>query len=247
MDGVPVSGLPERRRPGGDDQSLIPRLQADVDARKRYRPDLWPSLRIGTLVLVLGLTTYELGARSVESGAGWTGRTLAKSRLLADNSQVDAMSGQLEIQRVQLERLERAVALSTRYGIGADLALTIEEVALAENIDPDLAFELVRLESNFNPRAVSPMGALGLAQLMPATARMMAPNITRQELFEPETNLRLGFRFLRSLLDYYDGDVRLALLAYNRGPYTVDRLLEAGVDPANGYARTIMRRRAAIR
>jgi hypothetical protein len=246
MDAVPASGSPERRRPGSDRQSLIPRLQADVDARKRHRPEVWPSLRIGTLVLVLGLTTYELGARSVDHESGWTDRAVARSRLMGFNSQIDALSGQLELQRVQLERLERAVALSTRYGIGADLALTIEEVALAENIDPDLAFELVRLESNFNPRAVSPVGALGLAQLMPATARMLAPDVTRQELFEPETNLRLGFRFLRSLLDYYNGDVRLALLAYNRGPYTVDRLLEAGVDPANGYARTIMRRRAAL-
>jgi soluble lytic murein transglycosylase-like protein len=247
MDGISISGPPERRRSGdGDRQALIPRLQADVDARKRHRPDLWPSLRIGALVLVLGLTTYELGARSVDSGAGWTDRAVTKSRLMAYNSQVDALSGQLEIQRVQLERLERAFALSTRYGIGAELALTIEEVALAENVDPDLAFELVRLESNFNPRAVSPVGALGLAQLMPATARMLAPDITRQDLLEPETNLRLGFRFFRSLLDYYDGDVRLALLAYNRGPYTVDRLLEAGVDPANGYASTIMRRRAVL-
>jgi soluble lytic murein transglycosylase-like protein len=247
MDGLPISDPRERRRAGnGQKQTLIPRLQADVDARKRHRPELWPSLRIGALVLVLGLATYELGARSADSEAGWADRALTKSRFMAHNSQVDAMSGQLEIQRVQLERLERAVALSTRYGIGADLALTIEEVALAENVDPDLAFELVRLESNFNPRAVSPVGALGLAQLMPATARMLAPDITRQELFEPETNLRLGFRFFRSLLDYYDGDVRLALLAYNRGPYTVDRLLEEGIDPANGYARTIMRRRAAL-
>jgi hypothetical protein len=246
MDAIPASGNPERRRSGGERESLIPKLQADVDARKRYRPEFWPSLRIGTLVLVLGLTTYELGVRSAENGSGWTDRAVARSGLMGHNGQVDAMAGQLEIQRAQLERLERAVALSTRYGIGADLALTIEEVALAENIDPDLAFELVRLESNFNPRAVSPVGALGLAQLMPATARMLAPDVTRQELFEPETNLRLGFRFLRSLLDYYEGDVRLALLAYNRGPYTVDRLLEAGVDPANGYARIIMKRRAAL-
>ncbi|CAN5656285.1 hypothetical protein BH23GEM6_BH23GEM6_12290 [soil metagenome] len=153
----------------------------------------------------------------------------------------------MELQRAQIERLQRANALSARYGIGADLALIIEETALAENIDPDLAFELVRLESNFNPRAVSPVGALGLAQLMPSTARMFTPQITREQLFEPETNPRLGFRFYRPLLAYYDGDVRLALLAYNRGPATVDRLLQAGVDPSNGYARIIMNRRSAIR
>ncbi len=228
-------------------QALILKLQEDVNARKRPRPEWWPTLRVGALVLVLGLATYELGARSADDGSAWSERSLTRSRFLAHNSQVDELNGKLALQAAQLERLERALALSTRYGIGADLAMTIEEIALAENVDPDLAFELVRLESNFNPRAVSPVGALGLAQLMPATARMLAPQVTRQELFEPETNLRLGFRFYRSLLDYYNGDVRLALLAYNRGPYTVDRLLEQGIDPGNGYARTILSRRAAHR
>jgi soluble lytic murein transglycosylase-like protein len=227
-------------------QALILKLQQDVNARKRPRAEIWPSVRIGVLVLVLGLTTYELGARSVNNGASWTERAATRNRLLAYNSEVDVLNGQLALQSAQLERLERAFDLSVRYGIAADLALTIEETALAENVDPALAFELVRLESNFNPRAVSPVGALGLAQLMPATARMLAPQVTRQELFEPEINLRLGFRFYRSLLEYYNGDVRLALLAYNRGPYTVDRLLQAGIDPANGYARTIMSRRAAL-
>jgi soluble lytic murein transglycosylase-like protein len=225
-------------------QSLILKLQADVNARKRPRAELWPALRVGALVLVLGLATFHLGALSADENS-WAERA-ARSRFLSPGAEAEALAGQLAIQTAQLERLERAYELSSRYGIAADLALIIEETALAENVDPDLAFELVRLESNFNPRAVSPVGALGLAQLMPATARMLAPQVTRQELFEPETNLRLGFRFYRSLLDYYGGDVRLALLAYNRGPYTVDRLLEQGIDPANGYARTIMTRRAAI-
>jgi soluble lytic murein transglycosylase-like protein len=227
-------------------QTLILKLQADVDARKRRRLEWWPGLRIGILVLVLGLATYELGAISSSERSSLTERAGVRAGFLASSSDVDELHGRLAIQSAQLERLERAVALSTRYGIGADLALLIEETALAENVDPDLAFELVRLESNFNPRAVSPVGALGLAQLMPATARMLDPDITRQEIFDPETNLRLGFRFYRSLLDYYRGDVRLALLAYNRGPYTVDRLLESGIDPANGYARIIMTRRNAI-
>jgi soluble lytic murein transglycosylase-like protein len=226
-------------------QSLILKLEADVDARKRPRADYWPSIRVGVLLMALTASAYSLGARSDESGARWGAPAAAKERLLAYNAQVDQLTGMVEIQRAQIERLERANHLSAKYGIGADLAMQIEEIALAENVEPGLAFELVRLESNFNPRAVSPVGALGLAQVMPATARWLQPEITRQELFEPETNLRLGFRFYRSLLDYYQGDVRLALLAYNRGPGTVDRLVGQGVDPGNGYARIIMTRRAA--
>ena len=227
-------------------QSLILKLQADVDARKRPRAEVWPSVRVGVLLLVLTASAYSLGARSADGSSSWASGAAAKDRLLAFNAQVDALTGTVELQRAQIERLERAYELSSRYGIGADLAMKIEEIALAENVDPGLAFEMVRLESNFNPRAVSPMGALGLTQLMPATARMLAPEVSRQELFEPDTNLRLGFRFYRSLLDYYRGDVRLALLAYNRGPVTVDRLLEQGIDPGNGYARLIMTRRSAL-
>lgn len=228
-------------------QSLILKLEADVDARKRPRVEVWPAVRMGVLLLILAISAYELGARSTDSGSGWAVGAAAKERLLAFNAQVDALNGTVELQRAQLERLERAYALSSRYGIGAELAMKIEEIALAENVDPALAFELVRVESNFNPRALSPVGAVGLAQVMPATARLLSPGITRQELFDPDVNLRLGFRFYRSLLDYYKGNVRLALLAYNRGPVTVDRLLEAGIDPGNGYARAIMTPRAAQR
>lgn len=227
-------------------QSLILKLQADVDARKRPRTEVWPVLRVGVLLLVLCLTAFAYGVSASEDGA-WSLRADARQGLLSFNADADALAGTVAIQRAQIERLERAVELSTRYAIGADLAMMIEDIALAENVDPELAFELVRLESQFNPRALSPVGAVGLAQVMPATARLLSPGITRQELFEPETNLRLGFRFFHSLLEYYKGDVRLALLAYNRGPATVDRLLQQGVDPANGYARIILTRRDANR
>ena len=119
-------------------------------------------------------------------------------------------------------------------------AKTIEEIALAENIDPKLAFELVRVESGFNQRAVSPVGALGYTQLMPETAKLLVPGITRERIFDRETNLRLGFRFLRSMVNHYHGDIRLALLAYNRGPARVDQLLAAGIDPANGYTKLVL-------
>ncbi|HEX8692779.1 MAG TPA: transglycosylase SLT domain-containing protein [Longimicrobium sp.] len=151
------------------------------------------------------------------------------------------LQGVVDLQRVQIERLERVTANSSTYGIPADLAARIEEIAQAEGIDPKLAFGLVATESEFNHRAVSPVGAVGYTQLMPSTARYFRPGVARHELFDRDTNLRIGFRFLRTLIDKYDGNVRLALLAYNRGPEKVDQLLRAGEDPDNGYPRLVLR------
>src|SRR5690606_26381784 len=131
-------------------------------------------------------------------------------------------------------------AYARRYDISEELATDIAEHALAEGIDPDLAFRLVRVESVFHVRARGPQGALGLTQLMPGTARWLDRSVrTERDIFEPANNLRVGFRYLRRLINQY-GEVRLALLAYNRGEGTVDRALRRGVDPENGYSRKVL-------
>ncbi|CAN5851490.1 hypothetical protein BH23GEM7_BH23GEM7_35870 [soil metagenome] len=130
---------------------------------------------------------------------------------------------------------------AVRYGITMDLAAAIERAALMEGIDPDLGFRLVRVESGFRERAVSSVGARGLTQLMPGTAESLQPGITLEEIFERDTNLRLGFRYLRWLLRVHESDLAEALHAYNRGPGTVARIRAAGGDPANGYAEQILR------
>lgn len=224
-------------------QPRILKLQAEVAARKRPRSEIWPTVRMFLLVGALFFASYELGAMSVDTSAGFVARAASRDRIQSLQANNDALQGKIEFQRTQIERLEQAYRLSAKYGIGADLAMAIQEIALAEDVEPGIAFELVRVESQFKARAVSPVGALGYTQLMPATAQYLSPGITRQELFDRDTNLRLGFRYFRSLLDYYHGDVRLALLAYNRGPVTVDRLLKAGVDPGNGYASMVLGRK----
>jgi hypothetical protein len=130
-----------------------------------------------------------------------------------------------------------------RYGdMGLDrqLAESIYDLALEADIDPDMAFGLVRTESEFKATAKSHVGAIGLTQLMPATARWLRPGTTADDLREPEVNMRIGFKYLRELIDKYDGNQRLALLAYNRGPGTVDRVLKRGGDPDNGYAEAVI-------
>lgn len=128
-----------------------------------------------------------------------------------------------------------------RYGISLELAAAIERAARAEGLDPELAFRLVAVESGFRVDAVSSAGALGLTQILPSTAAELDPTATPDRLLrDPELNLRLGFRYLRRLLVAYDGDLRLALHAYNRGPGTVARLRAAGREVANGYADRIL-------
>ncbi len=141
---------------------------------------------------------------------------------------------------MQVQQLQTVLDFSSRYRIPADLAQAVFEIALSEDLEPDLAFRLVRVESAFRRHAVSEAGAVGYTQILPSTARWMDPRLKEGTLFDRDTNLRLGFRYLRMLLDEYEGDMRLALLAYNRGPGTVQAIVARGGDPANGYATRVI-------
>ena len=128
-----------------------------------------------------------------------------------------------------------------KYDIDEGLARDIYTIAQEEGIDPKVAFGLVKTESSFKNRAISHVGARGLTQVMPRTARWMVPGTKAEDLYDQKTNLRLGFRYLNQMIDKYKGNVRLALLAYNRGPSTVDKILRRGGDPNNGYADKVLR------
>jgi soluble lytic murein transglycosylase-like protein len=152
----------------------------------------------------------------------------------------DTMVVAMEVSRATDASRVGTARQALRYDIPFELAVAIDRAARAEGVDPDLAFRLVRVESEFKERAVSSAGALGLTQLMPATAAELQPGITREEMFDRDTNLRLGLRYLRRLLRAYDGQVNEALHAYNRGPGTVNRIRADGGDPANGYAEKVL-------
>jgi soluble lytic murein transglycosylase-like protein len=203
--------------------------------------------RIKKVLLILGLIAAgamfpRLKPRDAQasSAAGkFTFGLSSQSRRL--RAQLDATKGELALVNAQLERANSIMKYSARYKVSADIAAPIYDIALAEGIEPELGFRLVRVESEFNPRATSPAGALGLTQLMPATARYFDKTITREKLYEPRTNLRIGFRYLRSLIKEYDGNVRLALLVYNRGPVAVETMRSLGLDPRNGYDVAVMK------
>ena len=105
----------------------------------------------------------------------------------------------------------------------------IDAAAKRHNIDANLVRAMIQVESNFNPRAVSRKGAMGLMQLMPSTARQL--NVKNP--FDPNQNVDGGVRHLKLLLDNYGGDVQLTLAAYNAGAGAVAR--NRGVPP---YAET---------
>jgi len=107
----------------------------------------------------------------------------------------------------------------------ADLSTVVNQASGRYQLDPDLVNSVIKAESGFNARAVSPKGAQGLMQLMPGTASQLGvPNA-----FDPAANVEGGAKYLRELLEKYNFDVVKALAAYNAGPQRVERF--GGVPP----------------
>jgi hypothetical protein len=101
----------------------------------------------------------------------------------------------------------------------------IDKASEKHNVDPALVKAVIMAESSYNPRAVSPKGAVGLMQLMPSTAESLGV----ANSYNPEQNVQGGTKYLKKLIDRFDGDIKLAIAAYNAGPAHVKK--HNGVPP----------------
>lgn len=208
--------------------------------RRRIKQMLFLACSITvTTIVIASRKSTPANAEPAVTGARASLFSLGSSRKL--RQELESAKGELSLVRAQYERADKIIQYSTKYGITAAMAGKVFDASVREGIDPELAFRLVRLESEFNEHAISKVGAVGLTQLMPSTAVQFEKGVNRDQLFHGETNLRIGFRYLRTLLDMYKGNVRLALLAYNRGEDAVWRDVRAGVNPGNGYDHWVMR------
>lgn len=171
-----------------------------------------------------GLTGVELAAETADSAA-----------------QSGTVEGQLKATQAELERAHRILEFSGRYSIPADLSALIYDHAVAEGIPPALGFQLVKIESDFKNSAQSYRAAIGLTQLQLLTARAYDPTVDPSDLMNPSTNLRIGFRYLKDLMERFDNDLALALEAYNKGPTLVTAQMEQGENVRGKYSQKVMR------
>ena len=220
----PVAPRAEKAAPDASDQPPAP-----PNFSLTIPPD---NLRAQKSLLLenCGLTDFavrELQAAGAETGGNWSVAQIAK--LLSDSGKYNAA----------IETLKRATPRYYAYS-PADLPRQIWEGlfprpywdplkrhAGANQLDPFLVASLIRQESEFNPGAVSPANAVGLMQLLPSVGKKLAREarvrgFNSGMLLDPEINIELGTRYLRHLLEKYDGKLEYALAAYNAGSERVD-------------------------
>ena len=197
----------------------------------------------------LSPTSTFIHSRTIHMPLGCTqGTMLARvfCTLLAANTLTTAMPPLVQ------STASSKVAKKALLGTADSLAPLIHSYAGRYGLDPALLQAVIKVESNFNPVAVSPKGALGLMQLMPPTAQIFHV----VDPFDPDENIRAGASLLRRLLDRFNGDLSLALAAYHAGESRVSQYSEMSLLPStqlyvdrvlNHYARFVSNARPSRR
>jgi soluble lytic murein transglycosylase-like protein len=176
-----------------------------------------------------------------EALADWAvGRTADTTSTVVSSHDLTASLGQAPPERFGL--FAREITPESRRQLLAELPYgkAMSQVSERHGVDGLLVAAIVETESQFEPEAVSPRGAVGLMQVRPAIGRAFGKG-GLEALEDPATNLEVGSRYLRSLLEDYNGDLRLTLAAYNAGPGAVARF--GGVPPfaeTRSYVRRVL-------
>ena len=158
-----------------------------------------------------------------------------------DGVRLHVAGGHIQVRAAEvtaIEPEERFPRLAERMPEEFPYASLIRAAAEKHGLEEELLASVIAAESGFDPRAVSPKGAQGLMQLMPATAARLEV----RDAFDPAQNIEAGTRYLKELLGRYQGDLRLALAAYNAGPERVTQY--KGIPPfaeTRAYIRRVQR------
>lgn len=166
-----------------------------------------------SVALLVSIADVKLPAET-NSGASASRSAVSMRTIAAFYDHVWDISGEPEI-----DDLSEAEFIPAREPANNPYDLLIHEAAGRHDVDSDLIRAIIMVESQFNPSARSKRGAKGLMQLMPVTAG----GLDVVDLLNPHENVHAGARYIKTLLDRFDGDVKLALAAYNAGPQSVIR------------------------
>jgi len=165
------------------------------------------------LGLVLG-TALNTGALAQV----YVGESAGGSVVLSSNEDEVAVTLLIEAEKIPLPvQIAEPVAIANLMAIPSDYRQFVQEASQATQVPSELIHAVISVESNYNPRALSPKGAQGLMQLMPTTARRFG-NVNS---WDPRQNILTGSKYLRWLLDFFDQNVELAIAAYNAGESAV--------------------------
>lgn len=156
----------------------------------------------------------------------------------------------LDVQKISA-LIKQFVNQDINYNI-TDIAFSIVEESVKNNLDPYLMLAIIKTESSFNHKSVSRKGAIGLMQLLPNTAYYISEKVedlfigSKKEIFDPVINIRLGVNYYRYLLNKFNGNEEIAIVAYNLGPRNIYKYLAKGRNIPKFYYYKVMQNYAEL-